>query len=112
MQNETIGHMLRRGVFTSFVFQELDHDRSYYEGVTEDDFINNFVVSDDIVVRFQERLNSLLNSKITFVAYNEEVKLYIKATLGEQLFDRNVFEQIIGEKDDMIKEVIKLSRDE
>jgi carboxyl-terminal processing protease len=112
MQNETIGHMLRRGVFTNFVFQELDHDRSYYEGVTEEDFINNFIVSDDIVVRFQEHLNGLLNRKITFVAYNEEVKLYIKATLAEQLFDRNVFEQIIGEKDDMIKEVIKLSRGE
>ena len=93
-------------------FKSWNDDRSYYEGVTEDDFINNFNVSDDIVVRFQEHLNGLLNRKITFVAYNEEVKLYIKATLGEQLFDRNVFERIIGEKDDMIKEVIKLSRGE
>lgn len=108
-KNETISHMLRRGVFRNFVFQELDHDRSYYEGVTPDDFIDNFIVSDDIVVRFQDHLNKILKSNITFVAYNEEVKLYIKATLGEQLFDRNVFEQILGEEDDIIEEVIKLS---
>jgi len=112
MQNETIGAMLRRGYFRNFVFKELDEDRSYYEGVTSQDFIENFIVSDDIVVRFQDHLRQGMNRRVTFVAYNEEVKLYIKATLGEQLFDRNVFEQIIGEKDDIIKEVIKLSRGE
>lgn len=112
MENETIGVMLRRGFFRSFVFQELDQDRSYYEGVTPEDFIKNFEVSDDIVVRFQDFMRQGINRRITFVAYNEEVKLYIKATLGEQLFDRNVFEQIIGEKDVMIEEVIKLSRGE
>ncbi|MBT8309818.1 MAG: peptidase S41, partial [Flavobacteriaceae bacterium] len=112
MENETIDHMLRRGVFSNFVFKELDQDRDYYEGVTPEDFIENFVVSDDIVVRFQEHLYRLLNRNITFVAYNEEVKLYIKATLGEQLYDRNVFEKIIGKRDEMIEEVIKLSKGE
>ena len=112
MENETIGAMLRRGYFSGFVFKELDQDRSYYQDVTSEDFIKNFVVSDDIVVRFQDYMRQGINRRITFVAYNEEVKLYIKATLGEQLFDRNVFEQIISEKDEMIKEVIKLSRGE
>lgn len=112
MQNETINAMLRRGIFSDFVFKELDQDRNYYKDVTPQDFINNFIVSDDIVVRFQDYLRQGINRRITFVAYNEEVKLYIKATLGEQLFDRNVYEQIISEKDDMVKEVIKLSRSE
>ncbi len=112
MQNETISYMLQRGIISNFVFRELDQDRSYYKGVTAEDFIKNFEVSDDIVVRFQEYLNTMFKRKITFVAYNEEVKLYIKATLGEQLYDKNVFERIIGEKDDVIEEVIKLSRGE
>lgn len=112
MQNETIAHILRLGIINNFVFEELDKDRKYYHGVTAQDFIKNFEVSDDIVVRFQEFLNKRSRYKVTFVAYNDEVKLYIKAALGEQLFDRAVYEQIIGEKDDMIKEVIKLSKGE
>jgi len=112
MQNETISYMRQRGVINNFVFRELDQDRAYYEGVTSEDFIENFEVSDDIVVRFQKYLNDMFKRKITFVAYNEEVKLYIKATLGEQLYDKNIFERIIAEKDDMIEEVIKLSRGE
>jgi len=111
MENETIGHILRRGVISNFVFEELDKDRSYYDGVTAKDFMSNFIVSDDIVVRFQEFLNRRSKYNITFVAYNEEVKLFIKATLGEQLFNRNVYEQILGEKDDMVKEVITLSEE-
>jgi len=110
MENETIGHILRRGVISNFVFEELDKDRSYYDGVTPEDFMANFIVSDDIVVRFQEFLNRRSKYNITFVAYNEEVKLFIKATLGEQLFNRNVYEQILGKKDDMVKEVITLSK--
>ena len=66
--------------------------------------------SDDIVVRFQKFLNKRSKYKVTFVAYNDAVKMYIKATLGEQLYGKEIFEQIIAEKDDMIDEVITLSK--
>ena len=107
--NETINYLRRRGHFGYFVFEELDKDRKAYEHVTKYDFINNFEVSDDIVVRFQEYVNRRERTNITFVAYNDEIKRLIKATLARQLFDDNAFEEILNKEDVMVQEVILLS---
>jgi carboxyl-terminal processing protease len=107
--NETINYLRRRGHFGYFVFEELDKDRSVYNNVSKYDFINNFEVSDDIVVRFQKYVNRLERTNITFVAYNDEIRRLIKATLARQLFDENAFEEIINKDDVMVQEVILLS---
>jgi carboxyl-terminal processing protease len=107
--NETINYLRRRGHFGYFVFEELDKDRSVYADVTKYDFINNFEVSDDIVVRFQDYVNLKERTDITFVAYNDEIRRLIKATLARQLFDDNAFEEIINKDDVMVQEVILLS---
>jgi carboxyl-terminal processing protease len=109
--NETINYLRRRGHFGYFVFEELDKDRSVYANVTKYDFINNFEVSDDIVVRFQEYINSRERTNITFVAYNDEIRRLIKATLALQLFDDNAFEEIMNVEDIMVQEVILLSNE-
>ncbi|MDP5081866.1 MAG: S41 family peptidase [Winogradskyella sp.] len=107
--NETLNYLRRRGHFGYFVFEELDKDRNAYADVSKYDFINNFEVSDDIVVRFQDYVNKHELSNIIFVAYNDEVKNLIKATLARQLFDDNAFEEIINKEDIMVQEVILLS---
>ncbi len=107
--NETINYLRRRGHFGYFVFEELDKDRSVYKDVSKYDFINNFEVSDDIVVRFQEYVNRRERTNITFVAYNDEIRRLIKATLARQLFDDNAFEEILNKEDVMVQEVILLS---
>ncbi|TDY10584.1 S41 family peptidase [Meridianimaribacter flavus] len=112
IQNETLNYIRRRGYISNFVFEELDRDRSVYEKVTRDDFIKNFEVSDDIVIKFQDYLNLKERTKITFVAYHDAMKQLIKADLADQLYGGNASEQIINEKDEMILEVIKLSEDE
>jgi len=107
--NETINYLRRRGYFGYFVFEELDKERRIYESVSKYDFINNFEVSDDIVVRFQDYINREEDTNITFVAYNEEIRRIIKATLARQLFDDNAYEEIINKEDVMVQEVILLS---
>ncbi|WP_296314730.1 S41 family peptidase [Winogradskyella sp. UBA3174] len=107
--NETINYLRRRGYFGYFVFEELDKDRSVYANVSKFDFINNFEVSDDIVVRFQNYINKKGSANVTFVAYNDEVKRLIKATLARQLFDENAFEEILNKQDIMVQEIILLS---
>lgn len=107
--NETINYLRRRGHFGYFVFEELDKDRSIYEGISKYDFINNFKVSDDIVVRFQDYVNQRERTNISFVVYNEEIRRLIKATLARQLFDDNAFEEILNKDDVMVQEVILLS---
>jgi carboxyl-terminal processing protease len=107
--NETINYLRRRGHFGYFVFEELDKDRATYTHVSKYDFINNFEVSDDIVVRFQDYVNRVEDTNITFVAYNDEIRQLIKATLARQLFDDNAFEEILNKEDVMVQEIILLS---
>jgi len=112
MENETINRILASGIMSYFVFEDLDNDRSIYKDLNKDDFINNFKVSDNFLHRFNEYLNARTRFKITFVAYNEEVKLYIKAILAEQLFGSEAYEQVVNSNDVMIgkiKELIKES---
>ena len=109
--NETINYLRRRGHFGYFVFEELDKDRSLYEDIAKYDFINNFEVSDDIVMRFQDYVNRKEGTNITFVAYNDEIRRLIKATLARQLFDDNSFEEVLNKEDIMVQEVILLSNE-
>ncbi|RNC87920.1 MAG: S41 family peptidase [Winogradskyella sp.] len=110
-ENETINYLRRSGHFGYFVFEELDKNRAIYNGVSKRDFIENFTVSDDIVVRFQDYVNKVERTKISFVALNEVVKRLIKATLARQLYDDNAFEEIVNRDDIMIDEVILLSQE-
>ncbi|SFD42464.1 S41 family peptidase [Algibacter pectinivorans] len=109
MQNETLSFLQRRGFFGNFVFEELEKDRHLYDKVSRQEFIDSFEIGDDLVFAFQDYLNLRTNSKITFVAYHDEVKQYIKATLADQLFGSGAFEEVYNQRDIMIDEVIKLS---
>ncbi|WP_452219741.1 S41 family peptidase [Lacinutrix salivirga] len=109
MQNETITYLQRRGYINNFVFEQLELDRSIYKDYNRDDFIANFEVSDDVVIAFQDFINLRTSPRtVTFVAYSEEVKHYIKATLAEQLFGEGAYQEVLNQKDVMIDEVIEL----
>ncbi|WP_067144965.1 S41 family peptidase [Pseudotamlana agarivorans] len=112
MQNETLSFLLRRGFFGNFVFEELEKDRHLYDGILRRDFIDSFEVGDDLVFAFQDYLNLRSDSKVTFVAYHDEVKQYIKATLADQLYGNGAFEEVYNQTDIMIEEVVRLSRGE
>ncbi|MCF7567383.1 S41 family peptidase [Sabulilitoribacter arenilitoris] len=109
MHNETLTYLLRRGFIGNFVFEELEKDRHAYDDISRQDFIDSFEVGEDLVFAFQDYLNLRADSKVTFVAYHEEVKQYIKATLADQLFGAGAFEEVFNQRDIMIDEVIKLS---
>ncbi|MGE5944943.1 MAG: peptidase S41, partial [Flavobacteriales bacterium] len=111
MQNETLSYIQHRGYIANFAFEILEKDRRAYEGMPKQDFIENFEVTDDMVLKFQNYLNVRTGSKITFVAYNDEVKQYIKATLADQLYGNGSFDEILNQKDVMVEEVIKLSEE-
>jgi carboxyl-terminal processing protease len=109
MQNETLSYLLRRGFIGNFVFEMLDKNRKAFDGMSKQDFIDNYEIGDDIVFAFQDYLNKRIDSKITFVAYHDEVKEYLKANLGDQLFGDGALEEIFNKDDIMIDEVIKLA---
>ncbi|SDB59473.1 carboxyl-terminal processing protease [Flavobacteriaceae bacterium MAR_2010_188] len=109
-RNETINYIRRNGYISFFVFEELDRERAIYKDVALDDFIENFTISDNIILRFQDYINEREGTKITFVAYHDEIRLLIKAALARQLFSDEAAEEIMNESDVMIDEVIMLSQ--
>ena len=110
MQNETIMFLERRGFISNFVFEYLDENRHAYDSVSRDTFINDFELNDDIVVAFESYLREKTDSNITFVAYNNEIKQYIKATLANQLYGNGAYYEVINKFDVMIEEVLTLSK--
>ncbi|CAH8287156.1 carboxyl-terminal processing protease [Mariniflexile fucanivorans] len=110
MQNETLSILQRRGFIGYFIFETLEKNRKIYQGISRQDFIDKFEVSEAMVYEFQEYLNKRNESQLTFVAYHEEVKQYLKATLADQLYGLGAFEEVFNQHDLMIEEVIELSK--
>lgn len=111
MYNETLTFLERRGFIGYFVFEELEKDRHIYDGISRQDFIDNFQVHDDMVTSFQDYLNVRTDSDITFVAYYDEIRQYLKATLADQLYGDGAFQEVFNKSDIMIEEVIRLSEE-
>ncbi|MDO7173504.1 S41 family peptidase [Mariniflexile sp. AS56] len=109
MQNETLTFLQRRGFIGYFVFESLEKDRKLYNGIKRQAFIDTYEVPEKMVYAFQEYLNIRTESQLTFVAYHEEVKQYIKATLADQLYGVGAFEEVFNQRDIMIEEVVELS---
>ncbi|NNL32314.1 MAG: S41 family peptidase [Flavobacteriaceae bacterium] len=110
MENETIYRIRATGIMSYFVFEDLDKNRSQFEDLTQQDFMDNFEVSDETVERFQDYLNDKSRYKIPFVAYKDEVKLYLKATLAEQLFGSEASVQVLNSNDAILNKVLDLAR--
>ena len=108
MNNETLSYIVNRGIMNYFMFEELDHQRDLFKSIDLDDFVANYRVSDETLKQFQNYINLRSKYRITFDGYKEEVRLYLKATLAEQLFDTTAFFKIINSKDKMIEEVLIL----
>ncbi|MGZ0015490.1 S41 family peptidase [Yeosuana sp. AK3] len=109
MENETLSFLYSRGWVGHFIFEELEKDRTAFKNITKQDFIDRYEIGNDLVYAFEDFINARTESKITFVAYHDEVKQYLKATLGDQLYGDGAFEEIFNQRDIMIEEVIKLS---
>ncbi|WP_147677253.1 S41 family peptidase [Algibacter pacificus] len=112
MQNETLMFLERRGFIRYFIFEELEKDRDKYNTISRRDFIDSYEVDQAMVLSFQDYLNVRTESNITFAAYQPEVKQYLKATLGEQLYGNGTFYEIFNQTDTMVNEVIKQSNNE
>jgi len=103
--------ILRSGVLDYFVFEDLDANRSSFLDITKEGFIENYEVSDEMLNRFNDYYNARARYKITFVAYADEVKLYIKAKLAEQLFGDEAHMQILNSNDVMLARINELIQD-
>lgn len=106
-EEEAVQSMDSYGFLSFFVFEHLDDDRKRYEGYSEKEFIDDFKVDD---VLFQKFVDYALKRELSmdFYGYQEGIKLYLKAALGEQLYDANAHAKIKGNRDAMLQKVLEL----
>lgn len=112
MNNETVSRILASGIMNYFVFEYLDEDRDQFSSFLEEEFIDNYKVTDETLEDFSDYLNARARHKIIFVAYKEEVKLYLKAILAEQLFGTEAYTKVLNSNDTMIDRAIQLAAKE
>jgi carboxyl-terminal processing protease len=106
-EEEAVQSMDSYGFLSFFIFEHLDEDRNRYEELSVLEFINEFKVDD---ILFQNFVDYSLKRELTmdFYGNQEGIKLYLKAALGEQLFDANAHAKIKGKRDAMLQKVLEL----
>ncbi|MFD2517521.1 S41 family peptidase [Salinimicrobium flavum] len=109
-EKESLNLMLRMGYMDRFIFETLENNRSYYNSLSFEDFRNTAIVDESILQQFRE-FTRRENFQIKVSQYKPVLKRYLKATMAQQLFGSNAFEQIVNEEDPMIEKVIELSKE-
>lgn len=109
MDNETVRRIVASDIMNNFVFEELDKNRKIYNNITKEEFIANHQVTNAETDKFADYLESKARFRVPFAAYNNEIKLYLKATLAEQLYGDQAFVQVINSQDVMIEKVLELN---
>jgi carboxyl-terminal processing protease len=106
-EEETVESLESLGFISFFIFEHLEKDRTSYEGLTQTDFINNYKTDDILFESFVDY--SIDNDvKLDFYAFEEKIKLYLKATLADQLFSADAYAEIKGKDDRMLLKVKEL----
>jgi len=107
-EKESLNLMLRSGYMDRFIFEVLENDREYYNSLKFEDFLQLDMVDEDILQQFRD-FTRRENFQVRISDYKQVLKRYLKATMAQQLFGSNAFEQIVNEGDRVIDKVIELS---
>ncbi|WP_459212724.1 S41 family peptidase [Aquimarina rhabdastrellae] len=104
---ETLDYMLRSGFIARFVFEKMDENRVYYNGLTLEEFDNEVQIDDEMIkdfIQYNKERKIVLNLE----DYESQMKRYIKATMAQQLFGTSEFERYINQSNKMIQRVLSL----
>ncbi len=104
---EAIDVMDSRGVISYFIYGHLDTNRQQYAEYSRAEFLNDFT-TDDIL--FNQYVDYCLKQryKLDYYAHEKKIKMYLKASLAEQLFDSNAHAKIKSSEDNMLQRVLEL----
>jgi carboxyl-terminal processing protease len=108
---ETIGSVESLGLISRFVFEHLDEDRNRYSYLSKNDFVYNFKVDDILFekfIKYAEGIPVISNLNLAYYDLEDQIKLYLKASLAEQLYDPNTYAKIKSEGDAMLQKVKEL----
>ncbi|RRQ49873.1 S41 family peptidase [Maribacter algicola] len=106
-EEEAVESMDSLGFLSFFVFEHLDENRDLYKDYTAEEYFRYFRVDDILFEKFVD-YSLARNLKMNFYDFEDSIKLYLKASLAEQLFDANMHAKIKSVKDAMLLKVLEL----
>lgn len=106
-EEEAVESMDSLGFLSFFVFEYLDENRELYADYTAEEFFRYFRVDDILFEKFVD-YSLERNLKMNFYDFEDNIKLYLKASLAEQLFDANMHAKIKSAEDPMLLKVLEL----
>ena len=98
--------MFEAGILDRFIFSELEKDRAFYNTIEKEDFISYFMVSDNILVAFYDYLNSFNININEFRISKPVIRVFLKATIAQQLYGTDEAYRVIVQEDAMIKALL------
>ncbi len=104
--NKEIEFMYNGGVMSRFIFDQLNKDRAHYQALTEEQLLGRNIISDTLVDGFSKYLEEF-NFNYDFQPVRAELETALKATLAEQLINKEVATKIKLKNDRMIQKVIQ-----
>lgn len=103
---ESLDYILKSGLVSHFVFEQLDKNRDTFNGLKFQDFTTKMAPDNSYVSKFEGYLkDSGLNMSLS----NNQalVKKYLTAEFARQLFGENQYYQILLKDDPMLKAISK-----
>ena len=103
---EHTSYLLQTGILGQFVFEQLDHNRNLFKGLTFEQFKIKMEGTDLYYNAFQKHL---FKNKLNMNLENNKslVKRYLAAEFARQLFNENKFFEIILKEDAMINRILR-----
>ncbi|SMC37077.1 S41 family peptidase [Cellulophaga tyrosinoxydans] len=110
---EAISFLESGGIMSRFIFNHLEEDRNRYNDYSEKDFVGKFKVDDILFEKFINYMQLFSNqeeSSMNYYEYEDKIKLYLKASIAEQIYNPNAYAIIKGQDDPMLIKVQELER--
>jgi len=107
--SQTLDYFARTGFADQFTNRYLQDKGSRLLGLTQQEFIEEYDVSELLMEDFIQYAQ-LYNTSISLSGNRDEIALIIKSSLAEQLFGTELKVKLLNDHDDMIQKVLTLSK--
>jgi carboxyl-terminal processing protease len=102
---QDIKFMYNGGVMDRFIFNLLDEDRDYYNSLSQADFLERNLITDETLDKYTRYLGDY-NMNYNFGSTSYILQKYLKATMAKQLFGSDLAEKIANENDTYIHKLL------
>jgi carboxyl-terminal processing protease len=101
------------GLFSRFVFEHLEEDRTRYENYNKETFYEDFKVDDilfESFINYAEQWPLVQKLNLRYYDLEERIKANLKAAMAAQLFNPNMQARIKAPLDPMLQKVFELDQ--